>query len=84
LAITAGGRTGQVGDVGEERDPFGLRQQRGDQRPGVEELSLVGMVLDPHKGQPAPVRDPRELAVTLKRIGVRDDRDPDLGHSSSA
>ena len=36
----------QVRDVGEERDALGLGSQEGDQRPDVEELGVVGVVLD--------------------------------------
>ena len=64
----------QVRDVGEERDPARLCEQRCDERQRVEEARLVRMVLDRNQPEAALVGDPCELADAVDRAGVGDDR----------
>src|SRR5215470_11272497 len=65
----------QVGDVGEESDPVRLREQRGDQGEGIEEASLVRVVLDADVVEAGLVGQPHQSADTFQRIDVRDDRE---------
>jgi hypothetical protein len=61
--VEAGGGLGQhrrrpqrqVGDVGEDADPLGGGGDHGQQRPGVDEPTLVGVVLDADPVQPQPL-----------------------------
>jgi hypothetical protein len=67
----------QVGDVGEERDPARLGEQGREQRPGVEEVALVGVILDPDQVEPGLVGRPHLIADRAEPLGQRDDRDPE-------
>jgi hypothetical protein len=66
----------QVGDVGDEADPAGLRHQGCDQRERVEEVVLVGVVLDGDQPEAARVGRPGELADVGQLVRLGDDRDP--------
>jgi hypothetical protein len=66
----------QVGDVGDEADPAGLGHQGRDQRERVEEVVLVGVILDRDQPEAARVGRPGELADAGQLIRVGDDRDP--------
>jgi hypothetical protein len=79
LADHRGSAQRQVRDVGKERDPAGLGQQGGDQREGVQEASLVGVILDADELEPALVGHSHQLAAPVDQIGERDNRDADFG-----
>jgi len=51
----------QVRDVGKERDAVGVGSQVTDERPDVEKLRIVGVVLDGDVFQARGVRRLREL-----------------------
>jgi hypothetical protein len=65
----------QVGDVGDAADPADLRHQGCDLRERVEEVVLVGVVLDGDQPEPARVGRPGELADAGQLVRVGDDRD---------
>jgi hypothetical protein len=71
---------GQVEDVGDEAHPLGPSRDKGQERPGVEEAALVGMILDRYVVEPGLVRRDRLGDRPLVLLGTGDEKDADLGH----
>ena len=60
-ASTTGGRSGRFSDVRSDPDVRRLRRDDGEQRPGVEERRLVGVVLEADEVEADEVGQLREL-----------------------
>src|SRR4028118_424514 len=62
---------GQVRDVGEEADVLGDGHEGRDERPGVQEPPLVGVVLDTDEVEARPVGGPRGPRRAVWGVGAR-------------
>jgi hypothetical protein len=65
----------QVRHVGEERNALGLGDQRRYQRPGVEEVPLVGVILDADEVEPGFIGHAHQFAYAIELLGCRHERD---------
>ena len=77
-ASTDGGRSGRLATFGASRTRRRLRGDHRQQRPGVQEARLVGVVLEGHEVQAGDLGELRELDHRVRLLGERRDEDAEL------